>query len=451
MRRKIQQQPGLLSTWIDHHHARELEVISGFLERTPALLDLVHGDLAREGTNCEVGREALTADSVLRALIVKQMGGFSYSGLAFALTDSASYRSFCGLGLGSSVPSRSALHRNIKLLRPDTLEAINRLLIKSAERLGVEAGRKVRVDTTVTESHIRTPSDSGLLWDCVRVLTRLMWRAKFLAPVSFQDQRRRAKRRWLEIACSRTDADRLKPYTDLFAITKRTMRFARKCIAVLECLIAAGGRPARKALRLVQKLTHYLLQGVSVLKQTRRRVFLEQSVPSSEKLVSIFEPHSAIIVKDRRETQYGHKVTLTAGRSGMVLDCVVEAGNPPDSTLATSMIQRQLEIYGRPPRQVAMDGGFTSRHNLASIKAMGVKDVAFSKARSLSITEMAKNSAVYRRLRRFRAGIEGTISFLKRTFGMKRCDWRGLESFKAYVWSSVVTANLVIFARHSLR
>ena len=114
------------------------------------------------------------------------------------------------------------------------------------------------------------------------------------------------------------------------------------------------------------------------------------------------------------------------------------------------MIQRQDDIFGRVPRQVAFDGGFASQANLQDIKELGVQDVAFSKKRGLDVLEMAKSTDVYRALRHFRAGVEAGISFLKRCFGLDRCMWRGLASFKAYVWASVVSANLLMLARHAL-
>jgi len=135
----------------------------------------------------------------------------------------------------------------------------------------------------------------------------------------------------------------------------------------------------------------------------------------------------------------------------LVTDCVIEKGNPADSTLAVKMIDRHRDIFGRPPRQVAADGGFASKENLLEIKARGVEDVAFAKRCGLAIDDMVKSTWVYKRLKNFRAGIEGIISFLKRCFGMGLCTWRSFESFKAYVWSSVLSANLLVFARHRIR
>ncbi len=184
-----------------------------------------------------------------------------------------------------------------------------------------------------------------------------------------------------------------------------------------------------------------------VLDQTRRRVFEGEKMPAMEKVVSIFEDHTDIIARTYRDTKYGHKIFLTGGASSMILDCVIADGNPADSSLTETMIDRQIEIYGKPPRQASFDGGFASKENLAIAKAKGVEDAVFFKRRGLEISDMAKSLWVYRRLRRFRAGIEGCISYLKRVFGLDRCTWRSLGSFKGYVWGSIVSCNLLILAR----
>jgi len=129
---------------------------------------------------------------------------------------------------------------------------------------------------------------------------------------------------------------------------------------------------------------------------------------------------------------------------------VVEDGNPADSTLVGRTIERITEAPGRTPRQIALDGGFASKANLAIAKAMGVKDVCFSKGRGLAVTDMVRSTWVYKKLRRFRAGIEGVISFLKRGFGLRRCTWKGEAGFQKYCWASVVSFNLLLIARHVL-
>ena len=184
-----------------------------------------------------------------------------------------------------------------------------------------------------------------------------------------------------------------------------------------------------------------------VIAQSERRVLAGEAVPAGDKLVSLFEPHADIIVKGSRDVDYGHKLNLTAGKSGLILDLVIEAGNPADRERLVPMLKRHVAFWGAAPRQAAADGGFASRDNLAQAKAHGVQDMAFHKKGGLRIEDMVRSRWVYRKLRNFRAGIEAGISCLKRAYGLARCTWRGLDHFKAYVWSSVVAYNLALFAR----
>jgi len=447
MRKRLHHQLPLVHPFIAHEHARELEVISDILDSDPGIVDLVYADLVRGVKQTDTGRCGMSAEQVLRALIIKQMNGFSYEELAFHLADSCSYRAFCRLGIAERTLPKSTLQRNIKRIRAETLERINRRLVSYARGAGIEGGRKVRVDCTVTETNIHQPSDSSLLWDCVRVLTRLLLWGREMVDVPVTDHRRRAKRRALGIRNARTKKDRIRYYRDLLKVSHKTVGMAERMVRALgESELARCA-----AADLAVELRLFLQRAQRIISQTERRVLNGEQVPAREKIVSIFEAHTDIIVKDRRDTLYGHKLCLATGASGLVLDCVVEEGNPADSTLAVDMVSRQKTLYKHVPRQVAFDGGFTSSTNLREIKGLGVKDVAFTKKRGLKVTEMVKSSWVYKRLRHFRAGMEGIISFLKRCFGMDRCMWCGLPSFRSYVWSSVVTANLLLMARHVLQ
>lgn len=330
------------------------------------------------------------------------------------------------------------------------MEAINRIILGIAVNKGIEKGSKVRVDCTVCESNIHHPTDSSLLWDSVRVLCRLTQRAKDLLRVNVTDHCRRAKKRSLGILNAKNKEVRTKHYRDLLKVTKMTMADA---VSIRDLLTTTASPTDNPMLAIVisTELDHYIPLAQQVIEQTERRVIKGEKLKACEKIVSIFEPHTDIIVKDRRETHYGHKLCLTTGKSGLITDCIVLDGNPADSTLSVKVVERQRDIYGRPPRQVAFDGGFASKDNLATIKGkLGVKDVAFSKRRGLKISDMAKSTWVYKKLHRFRAGIEGGISFLKRCFGLGRCLWRGLASFKAYTWASVLSANLLMLARHAM-
>lgn len=440
MRKKLHDQRPIVYPFIDHEHARELRKISTILDQLPLAGTLVYDDLVAHGPDVSVGRPGLSGDQVLRLLILKKMNGFNYEELAFHLADSRCYRAFCGFGIDEKSPRKSALQQNIKSIRPETLEAINRLLLVVAQEEKVEKGRCVRVDCTVVESNIHHPTDSSLLYDSVRVLSRLMEHGRHQTDTGFTNHTRRAKRRALGILNARSGKKREPLYRDLLEVTRRTVTMAE------HMAFALAGRDAD----LQAGLLHYSRLAEQVISQTERRVLLGQTVPPDDKVVSIFEDHTDVIVKDRRDTYFGHKICLTSGKSGLFLDCVIEDGNPADSALAKEMITRQTKLYGRPPRQAAFDGGFASEDNLSDLKIDGVKDVMFAKKRGLKVVDMVKSSWVYKRLRNFRAGIEGMISFLKRCFGMGRCTWRGLESFKSYVWGSVVSANLLILARHTM-
>lgn len=456
MREARKTQSSLRETWLDLDHAKELESMSRLLDAHPTIAELIWQDLPGTGAQTTRGAEGLSAEQVLRILVVKQLNGFSYRALAFHLADSRSYQTFCRLGLLDKLPTKSALQANLKALKPATLEAINRMLLGAAQQAKVEMGRTVRTDCTVVESNIHDPKDSELLWDCVRVLSRLLGRARDLLgtdKVEFGNRTRRAKRRRKEIAYAKNDQERQPAYQDLLRITTEVYGHGLKVRDLLrgaQVLNSLGLLEALAAKRVAEELDRFLPLTQRVMDQTQRRVLEGESVPAGEKIVSIFEDHTDIIRKDRRETLYGHKICLTSGASSLILDCKVLEGNPADSTLAKVMVERQSEIYSRPPRQIVFDGGFASKMNLSEIKALGVQDVAFSKGRGLAIGDMVKSTWVYRRLRDFRAGIEGNISFLKRVFGLDRCSWKSRPSFQSYVWGSILSFNLLVLARHLL-
>jgi len=447
MRNKIRKQLRIVEPSIDHEHAKELEQILVLISEHPEIAALVYEDLIRGLDDPGAGRDGMmTAEQVFNVLLIKQMNGFSYASLRFHLADSRTYRWFCGFGIADKIPSEKTLNRDIKKIHPETLEKINRIFLGAATDEGIEKGRKVRVDCTVTESNIHHPTDSSLLWDSVRVLCRETQKATNKFRVKVSDHRRRAKKRAMGVLNARNKKIRTKHYRDLLNVTKKVVTDAER---VRDSLLKKGGTNIT-AMSICAKLSYFIPLAQRVIDQAERRVLGGEKLKPEDKLVSIFEPHTDIIVKDRRETYYGHKLAITGGASGLLTDLVIEEGNPADATLAEKMIVRQKDIYGRVPRQAAFDGGFASKPNLASIKEFGVKDVMFSKKRGLKVSDMTKSAWVYKRLRDFRAGIEGMISFLKRSLGLTRCTWRGLKSFKAYAWSSVVTANLLLMARRML-
>jgi IS5 family transposase len=440
MRQERTVQSSIFDLFAGHEIGRELKAMSRWLDEHRDLLALVAGDLRRHGVK-ETGRQGLPAEAVLRCALLKQHRQLSYEELAFHLEDSASFRAFARLPWGWS-PKKSVLHKTISALRAETWEEINRTLLASARQDKLESGNMVRVDSTVTAALIHEPSDSALLWDAVRVMVRLLQQADALgSAIQWHDHSRVAKKRAWTIQYSRGRPKRIKRYRELLRITRNTLDYLKQAAEKLS--LAAG--PAGEVWQAMVR--HYRPLIEQIIAQTERRVLAGEAVPACDKLVSLFEPHADIIVKASRDVHYGHKLNLTTGRSGMILDLVIEAGNPADSERFLPMLQRHIGIWGQAPRQAAADGGFASRENLHRAKHLGVCDMAFHKKSGLKVEDMVKSRWVYRKLRNFRAGIEAGISCLKRTYGLARCTWRGLDHFKTYVWSSVVAYNLALFAR----
>jgi len=434
MRLKLQEQLPFVFREVSHRRLDELSAIDDRLCRLGVeLVEGVHADLVDGLDAPEMGRPGISADMALRALIIMKRYHLSYEELEFHLRDSASARWFCRIeGNG---PSDSALQRAIKRIRPETLREINALLIGSAVEDDIEDGETVAVDATAVDAKIRAPTDSGLLCDVIRVGTRLLKKARGYIDLSFHNHNRLARRRHLAAHHARRKVKRVPHYRRLLWAAKRVVRWLEDALDRLPLVDATK--------KLIAELTKLAAVAPRVISQARRRVILGESVPSAEKVVSLHEPHVDIIIKDNRNTYFGHKLFATRGTSGLVLDMQVVRGNPSDAASAVPLIQR-LDCM---PSEVAMDGGFASKSNVSELKALGVKNVCFAKKRGLKIEDMCGDTRTFRRLRNFRSMIEATFSWLKRSFGLHRCNWRGFQSFRAYAWAAVITHNLVIMAR----
>jgi IS5 family transposase len=452
MRKKNQEQLPLMASVIEHPRAKELEQISQILDSIPIINEMVLQDLSRGGTN-PTGAEGMTAEQVVRAAIIKKTEELTYEELAFHLADSRTYRSFCRIGIAHKAFKKSTLCGNIKSISPETWEAIHRLVLARGEDQEIEKGKQSRIDCTVVSTNIHEPTDSTLLWDCVRVITRILFKINERfegAKISFSDHTKRAKRRMMGVLNAKNERVRKGQYEDLLKVTEKTVGYAESALPLLEALPVTGAADMVAALSMADELKRIQPLARKIMDQTIRRMIHGEAVPVEDKVVSIFEPHTDIIVKDRRDTFYGHKVCLSGGPSNLITDCLIVEGNPADVTLTTIMLDRHREIYGRVPVKAALDGGFASKENLRAAKDKGVKDVCFSKKRGLKEEEMCRSTWVYKRLRSFRAGIESGISWLKRSLGLDRCTWRSFRSFKSYVWASIVSANLLTMARRLL-
>lgn len=435
MRQKMIKQLPLNKPAVDHQIAHELKIMDDILNETPEVYGLAHKDLARN-TKSNAGADGMSAEQTIKAAILKQMTGYSYTKLVFHLMDSTSYRRFMHIGIGDKAFKKSALCKNIKRLSPETWEQIHQIIIEYAKAMGIEKGKESRVDCTVVSSNIHPPTDSSMLWDSVQQFEE--------ANITFSNHKKRAKRRAMGVLNAKNKKDRTQCYIDLLNVTKQTVGYSENAIFKLRAV------PSFLGFILADSLQYYMDLALKIIDQTERRVINSETVPVSEKVTSIFEPHTDIIRKDRRDTFYGHKICLTGGPSNLITDCKILDGNPADTTLVGEMLDRHNDIYGRYPLKVAFDGGFTSKENVESTLEKGVKDVCFSKRRGLDAEDMCRSEWVYERLRKFRAGIEAGISRLKRCFGLSTCTWKSLRSFKSYVWASIVAANLQTLARYKL-
>ena len=331
MRETHTAQRSIFQTATDHEIAHELKRMSDWLDKHPELLDRVAEDLQSGGGSAR-GRSGMTIDSILRCAILKQYRQVDYRTLAFYLRDSVSFIEFARLDCRAA-PSKSTLQSLISAIRAETWEALQRCLLMDARAQGVESGDVIRVDATVTDTAILAPCDSGLLYDAVRVMVRLLKAARCHGKVAYHNHQRKAKRRRVAILYARSNARRRPLYAALLEVTLETLAYLDDAHNVLEKQLDAQAWCA--------KVRHYRPLILQVISQTQRRVIDAERVPAADKIVSLFEPHTDIIVKGQREVQYGHKLSLSSGASGLVLDVIVEDGNPrrqclPAAAVATS-------------------------------------------------------------------------------------------------------------------
>ncbi len=332
MRLKNTKQILLKSTPPKHERAIEYEIMGKILDANPEVYDLAHEDLTKHVKNEKSGANGMSTRQVVRAAIISRKEDLPYKLLDFHIADSNTFRDFCDIGICDKGFKKSALNKNIKALSPETWEAINDCVLIYADEQGIEKGRETRTDCTVTASNIHEPRDSEQLWDCVRVLARNLGVVNETFPeldICFMDHTRRAKRRALAVLNAKNEKDRLKAYRDLIKVTQKTVGYSNKTIETLKTLPPYEFEAHMRAIEIkrIVNLTN------KVIDQTERRKFKNENVPASEKIVSIFEPHTDIIVKDRRDTHFGHKICLTGGKSNLILDCKILEGNPADSTL----------------------------------------------------------------------------------------------------------------------
>ena len=434
-----------------------LQAISDLLEDHADLVELVRQDPERGLKNASTGRNGLTASQVLRSLILQRVKNLDYRELQERIADGYTLRQFTDF-YSQHVPKHDAFHRAFNRLTPQTLRAINDLLVEAAVDLGLEDGKKLRVDTTVVETNIHYPTDSTLLWDTVRVLTRLVQRLDGALPDGvgeFPDRTRSVRRRMQEMQRMTPKQRHDQQVPKYREILRRTEEVVQNACQVLERTKDPSGIDPRQDLlirELHKEIAHYCQLGDSVIDQARRRVLQGEQVPTGEKIYSIFEPHTDLINRGKvqKPVEFGHKVFLAESANGLITQYQVLDGNPSDQDHVEPSLQRHEEMFGQAPELYSSDRGFASKDNNNQKKCQqaGVKLECIPQrgGKKTLQRETYEKSSAFKKGQRFRAGIEGRISVLFRGRGMKRCRAAGRERFELLVGAAVLANNLMKIA-----
>jgi IS5 family transposase len=452
MRKEIVAQRSLLDQAIElllkiFKPSKALRKMDSIIDENPDIVKAVHADLSHDSTDS--GRYGISAERVFRSAVLKQWKGYSYRELCERIHEGVALRWFSRFYC-DPVPHFTSLQKAIKSIKPATWQRINGILVQYARSKKVENGKSLRIDTTVIEANIAYPVDARLLWDSIRVLTRIMERSHQVLPglnFAFAKRTKRAKKRCYAIVMAKgpkAKQRRQKLYKDLIKLANEVYRMASGCCEQLRRC------PHIEAMALYQELDHYLTMSAVAIDQCERRVLKGEKVPASEKIVSIFEEHTDIIKRGKSQspTEFGHKVLITNGKSGLITQYETFRGNPGDSEMVPDILIQHQKQYGHAPHSLCGDRRFFSQDNEALAYIHHVKKVSICKPgyRSKARQQIEKQSW-FKKLQRFRAGIEGILSALMRGYGLKRCLWKGWQSFKSYVGLGVVAFNLQKLAR----
>jgi len=425
-----------------------------------ALVAAVYEALGRRHPKSRTrGRRAAPAEMVLRLLVLKHLRNWSYAILEREVRANLVYRDFTRIGAGK-VPDAKTMGRWGVAVRPAVIEGLHRRLIAIAQQLHVVEGRKMRVDTTVVETNIHYPTDSSLLGDGVRVLTRTMKKVAAIAGTvgaTLRNRSRSVTRRLWEIGriARSKGAQRqeklTRAYQQLVASTSRVVgqakRFAREIAAGVKRAPAVVQQAALDGLR--RELETFVPRVQQVMRQTRARVF-GGDTHVEDKLLSLFEPSTEVIRKGKagKPNEFGKMVKLQEAEHQIITAYVVYDKRPSDSDLLIPALDAQAQILGRLPRLVAGDAAFYSGANEAAAHAKGVTRVCIPN-RSTKSAERKREQKKrwFRNGQKWRTGCEGRISVVKRRHGLTRCHYKGDDGMKRWVGLGVIADNLINIGR----
>lgn len=404
------------------------------LELHPELYDILVDDITSGRKENGFGRgDKPTVEQITRAAIYKEINGLDYRELEYAQNDSRICATF--IKLDERKPfSFSMFQQYISKIKPESLDkflvAMNTIAISE----GLEDVKRIRMDSTVVESNIKYPTNNSLVWDCIHESHLLLDHlAEECKKLDWRDYRKSAKKTYFKINNTKCSDAR----AELFR--KQLITFT-KCINQVSNIIKKKVSTER-AILLQQSLKELLPLMEQVYDITYRKQILGEKVENSEKIFSIYELHTDIIVKGMRDVKFGHKVNLASGISNLILDCETLRGNPADPNLFQPTMERIIDRYGIIPRDSSTDGGYACTGNLDYAKGKGIVNIVFNKVRGC-LQNFCTSKKMETMLKRWRSGMEAVISNLKRGYNLRVCDWKGWEHFQAKVYWSVIAYNI---------
>jgi transposase, IS5 family len=421
------------------------------------LLQTIQQELSKRHNKSKTrGRPGTTAEVILRMLLLKHMRDWSFEVTSREVRANLVYREFTGVG-GGKVPDDKTMGRLARQLGPEAIQKLQQRTVGIAMEKKVVAGRKLRVDTTVVETNIHYPTDSTLMGDGVRVLTRVMKKvAAVVGDVGtrLRDRSRSVKRRVLEIAYAsrnKTEKGQQKmkaAYGKLLEATSRVVGQAKKFSGEIASHVKKGPRVVLQKAK--QQLDEMIPRVQQVMRQTRERV-MRNNTKAENKIFSVFEPDTEIIRKGKagKPNEFGKLVKIQEAENQIIIHYDVFDPRPSDSALLTPSIEKHKELLGRVPDLATGDAGFFSAANEAEAKKLGVKRVAVPSRNSKSEKrKQEQKKRWFKKAQRWRTGCEGRISVLKRRHGLNRSRYKGAPGIKRWVGLGVIADNIINIGLH---
>jgi len=446
---------GFITEQVDEFWDDWMRAVDHVLDDDVLVVTVYEALVTRRPRSRTRGRPGFAADVVLRLLLLKHIRNWSFAILEREVRTNLLYRQFTRVG-GGKVPDAKTLGRLALVVGPEAVASLHQRIVAIAREMRVIAGRKMRVDTTVVETNIHYPTDSSLLGDGVRVLTRVMKQVTAItgtAGATLRDRTRSVKLRVLAIGrASRNKSDqgreKLKTlYQALLETTGRVVGQAKRFVADIIAGVKCSADLMQQAVvdSLKAELEVMLPRVAQVVRQTKARV-LGGDTRAAGKLVSLFEPTTEIIRKGKasKPTEFGKLVKIQEAEHQIIIDYAVYARRPSDSELLVPAIREHQARLGRVPDLVAADPGFFSAKGETTAKAMGVKRVSVPATGTQSERrKQAQKKRWFKKAQRWRTGCEGRISLLKRRHGLNRCRYRGETGMKRWVGLGVLGDNLI--------